>query len=180
MALRLSTKTDIYKLKDKEVFFDANILIYLFWPTGSHKFENHYAMVFSKLLKQENTLIIDFTTISEFINRAIKSEFEKYKIDKKKYSLKFKEYRNSNIGQESIQDIYEIVKNDIFRRFEVAGKKFLKYDITKMLVLDFLDFGDKAILTICKENDYILLTNDSDFKDSEIDILSSNKDILNN
>lgn len=47
-----------------------------------------------------------------------------------------------------------------------------------MLVLDELDFNDKAIVRICEENSLVLLTNDQDFKNSGLDILTGNPRIL--
>lgn len=180
MAAKLSTKKDIDKLVGREIFFDANILIYLFWPTAadSEKLEKIYAAAFGQLLKQKNILVADFITISEFINRAFRIEYEKYKSSKKLYSIKFKEYRNTEEGREVLNDIYVKVKEDIFKRFDVATQKFFKHDIEKLLIVDSLDFGDKGILKICKENNYVLLTHDADFKNSDIDILTSNASIL--
>jgi len=39
--------TRVNELIDREIFFDANILLYLFWATGKKDFETKYA----KLLK---------------------------------------------------------------------------------------------------------------------------------
>ena len=46
-----------------------------------------------------------------------------------------------------------------------------------MLTIDRLDFNDKIILDVCKTQDMILLTNDSDFADADVDILSANPKI---
>ncbi|HLS31131.1 MAG TPA: hypothetical protein VK021_09765 [Flavobacteriaceae bacterium] len=32
---------DVAALRERQVFFDANILIYLFWPTGQRFFEDN-------------------------------------------------------------------------------------------------------------------------------------------
>ena len=44
-----------------------------------------------------------------------------------------------------------------------------------MCCVDELDFSDKAIIRICEDNQFILLTNDTDFKNSNIDIISCHK-----
>jgi len=172
MALRLSTY-DIAQIKDREIFFDANILLYIFWPTGKNKWEANYSTSFHKLLKQGNTLITDFNTLSEFVNRAFRIELAK----SKKY-IEPKEYRNTQEGQDALNDIFTIIKDDIFKRFDIAAKRFFKPDIEKFLVVEKLDFNDKAIFSICQENNYVLITNDADFKFSDIDILSSNPVLL--
>jgi predicted nucleic acid-binding protein len=60
----------------------------------------------------------------------------------------------------------------------VIGKAFSKQDIENCLVVDELDFVDKATVTLCQENALILLTNDKDFRDVDLDILTGNPKIL--
>ena len=68
---------DVAQLNGRDIFLDANVLIYLFWPTGQHSFEQNYARVFSNLLRQGNNLFIDFLMISEVINRILRIEHKK-------------------------------------------------------------------------------------------------------
>lgn len=72
---------DIDRLIGRDIFFDANILIYLFWPVGKRDIENKYAEAFSKLLKQRNSLNIDFNVISEVVNRIIRIEYDKFRLN---------------------------------------------------------------------------------------------------
>ncbi len=99
--------TDIDKLKDRAVFFDANVLIYLFWPNPQQTWQQKYSLIYGRLLKQKNPLVVNISVLS-----------------------------------------------------------------------DSLDFGDKIITLQCKEKQYILLTNDNDFLQSDIDILSVNSKIF--
>ena len=92
---------------------------------------------------------------------------------------KFKDFRNSQDGKDVINDIYLIVKNDILSCFRIIGKSFNKSDIEGFLIVDQLDFVDKATVSICSENNLVLLTNDKDFKNSGLDILTGNPHILN-
>lgn len=169
-----------YKLQDytqingRSVFLDANVLIYLFWPTGQHYFEQNYARVFSQLLKQGNDLFIDFLVISEVVNRILRIEHQK-----NNPTQKFKDFRNSNEGKDALNDIYIILKNDILSRFNIVGKTYNRKDIENCLMVDELDFVDKATAILCKENSFVLLTNDKDFKGSDLDIITGNPHILN-
>lgn len=165
---------DFAKLTGKDVFFDANILMYLFWPTGQHDFEKYYARVFRNLLRQGNALFVDFLIISEVINRVVRIEHKKLNP-----TQQFKKFRNSQEGKEVLDDIYLIVKNDILSRFKVVDKTFDKQEIESYLEVDELDFVDKATVSLCKENVMVLLTNDGDFKYADIDILTGNPQILN-
>ena len=97
-------------------------------------------------------------------------------MDKKAFP--FKTYRDSDEGKEALNEIFSIVKTKILKHFSVIGRAFSKIDIEQFLSIDTLDFCDKAILQICKENNYILLTNDKDFAPSDLEIISSNPCIL--
>ena len=172
---------DITQLNGRNIFVDANVLIYLFWPTGQHHFERNYAHAFRNLLRQGNVLFVDFLIISEIVNRAVRAEYEKYLLTHslKKTELNFKDYRNSQNGKDTLSDIYIIVKNDILGHFNVIEKSYDRGEIENFLVVNELDFIDKAIVSVCSENGLVLLTNDKDFKSSDIDILTGNPNILN-
>ena len=77
-----------------------------------------------------------------------------------------------------MKDIYLIVNKENINRFEIVSKEFNKSDIKSFLKADYLDFSDKAIISIYKDNDFILFTNDKDFSNSELDILTSNSNII--
>lgn len=165
---------DVAQLNGRDIFLDANILIYLFWPTGQYHFEQNYARVFRNLLRQQNNLFVDFLMISEVINRILRIEHKKINP-----TQKFKDFRNSQDGIDAINDIYIIVKNEILNRFNILGKVFDKQDIELFLTIDDLDFVDKATVKLCKENTLVLLTNDKDFRNADLDILTGNPNILN-
>ena len=171
--------SNIQSITNKKIFLDANILIYLFGfgtPTSSN-WESQYANLYTKLHNQNNTFVVDYIVISEFVNRAIKIEYDNYlnsnNLDKN--SLSYKNYRNSLDGQEALKDIYIIVNDEILNEFEVIEKSYSKDDLKVMCKVDELDFSDKAIIKICEDNQFILLTNDTDFKNSYIDIVSCHK-----
>ena len=47
-----------------------------------------------------------------------------------------------------------------------------------MLMPSNQDFIDKAIANLCKEKNYILLTNDKDFSGADLEILSANRGLV--
>jgi predicted nucleic acid-binding protein len=166
---------EIRELRDRYVFVDANVLIYLFWSTGSAFWEINYASVYSALLKQRNQLCVDFLVISEFVNRVLRTEHKKKQPDSN-----FKQFRDSRDGKDVLSDIYSLAQTQILDQFEVVGKSFSKDDIIHFLSVNGLDFLDKGILKICRNNNFVLLTNDKDFKNADIDILTCNHLILSN
>ena len=172
--------TGIQKIEGRKVFFDANVLIYIFWSSGSYHWENCYSSAFGKLLKQNNELLVDFIVISEIVNRAHRLEYEKHLMANGilRNALTYKQYRNSAVGQTALADIYLIVETSILDNFKVVGKAFTKEEIQSFLKVEPLDFADKGIVMTCKENNCILFTNDVDYKVADIDILSSNPAIF--
>lgn len=114
-------------------------------------------------------MFVDFSIISEFINRTVRIEH-----NNKQPGTKFKKFRNSLEGQNALSDIHLIVKSNILSQFNIIEKAFSKREIEQLLVVDDLDFVDKSTLTICKENAFVLLTHDGDFKNADIDILTGN------
>lgn len=181
MATKYSTQ-NIPSVINRKVFFDANVLLYIFWPSGSYHWESYYSTAYARLLRQGNELLVDFIVISEIVNRAIRLEHDKYLLANNltRSALPFKKYRNSADGETALADIYLMIETDILNSFTVVGKSFTKPDIQSFLTVDSLDFGDKAILSTCQENACVLLTNDVDYKTSAIDILTSNPAILRN
>lgn len=170
------TKNQIPNLQGRSIFFDANILIYLFIPTGKMYFESNYSSIFASLIKQKNKFVVDFIVLSEFINRAIRIDYDNYlqlnSLDKNR--LPFKQYRNQEDGKDKLQQLYDLVINRILKSFDIVENSINHKDVVSMLNVDSLDFNDKAIELICRENNFILLTNDVDYGDTSLDILTAN------
>ena len=148
----------------------------MFWPTGQHSYESEYAQAYKNLIIQRNNLYVDFLVVSEVINRVLRLEYKKANLDD---SQNFKKYRDSTEGVNVLNDIYVIVKDNILKHFQIIGKSFNKGDIEIFLNVDKLDFVDKAIASICLDNNFVLLTHDKDFKDTGLDILTGNNNIFN-
>ena len=174
MAERYGIKR-VAEVKGRDVFVDANVLMYWNWANaGSQQYEIDYSFVYMELLKQKNRLFVDFLVISEVINKILRIEHKKLQS-----TMEYKQFRDSKQGKTALSDIYNIIENQILDNFHIVGKSFSEDDVKSFLVVDSLDFMDKGILAICKENDFVLLTNDRDYKNSDIDILTCNRQILN-
>lgn len=179
MCKRYKTK-NLTELKGRSIFFDANILLYLFFSTSSAKrWQNVYSKIFRGLLNQNlDSLFVNSTVISETINRAFKEEYKLYtETLGEEDSLSYKEYRNSKAGKAKLFAIYEILSEIILPRFTVEDRLYSKKEINDLLFVDELDFNDKLIYELCKDKGHILLTNDVDYKNCMIDILSENNSL---
>jgi hypothetical protein len=86
----------------------------------------------------------------------------------------FKDFRDSAEGQAAQAEINRVIEEEIFPVIEVVERAYSKADMLKLLVVNRLDFVDRLLVLLCEEGDYVLLTNDGDFIDSDIDIISNN------
>lgn len=164
--------SSIPSLKDRTFFFDANSLIYIFWPTSPDSQESiDYGSIFATLINNNAVLAINEIVISEIINRVLRIEFYKTEMPVDK----FKEFRDSPEGKSVQADIYKIIKNRILNRFQIVSESYSKDELSSLLEISKLDFNDKIIELLCKKRSMILLTHDYDFSASDVDILSSNK-----
>jgi predicted nucleic acid-binding protein len=172
--------TAVSQLATRPIFFDANVLLYIFWPTGAYHWEAKYSRAFHQLLKQQNPLHTDFVVLSEVLNRVVRNEYDKHLITNNlnSQSFKYKDFRKSNQGIAALDDIHLIIKQDILPRFTCLGKAFQNADIERFLRTTQEDFVDKAIINLCEDNGFVLFTNDGDFEASSIDVLSSNPALL--
>ncbi|MFN6378238.1 MAG: hypothetical protein ACK4WD_03120 [Flavobacteriales bacterium] len=166
----------INQLAGRNIFFDANVLIYIFWPTGTNGWQSSYSTAYNHLLRQGNQLSLEFRVVSEIINRIHRIEYENHlkRNGIQSKALRYKTYRDSAEGVSVLNDIYVILENDVLPHFEVIGKSFNKDEIMNFLVADYLDFADKAIAQICSENNLVLLTNDIDYSSTSLEVLTSN------
>lgn len=175
MAYRYKSE-DISSLDGRKIFFDANVLIYIYWPVAQNNLEKSYSGMYKALLQNKNPLVINTVVLSEIINSVLRIGLHNYNLSNQ--SISFKKYRDSPDGKDAQMLIYQIIIDNILTRFEVLDKTFSMQDLSNLLVVDSLDFGDKIIESVCKENNLILFTNDKDFSESDIDILSANNRLL--
>lgn len=122
------TFSNIGDIGHRDVFFDANILIYLFGPTGKAQrtLENNYSTIYSEILKRGLGAFVNFVVISEVVNRTLRINWFEY-LDRQsltKEDFSFKAYRNSEEGQEAQEDIATMIKEVIFSNFEVIEDSF--------------------------------------------------------
>lgn len=174
MANRYSLE-EIGLITRNRVFFDANVLMFIFGVTGREREQREYASALSSLLEKQTELCVNFVVISEVINSMHRIEYSNYCFNKGKDITRFhyKKYRDSREGKKSLKEIFVTIEDQILKNFTVIENNITKADIISFLKVDRLDFNDKAILQCCKESDCILITNDKDFRSADIDIISA-------
>lgn len=169
-------ESDISNLSERIIFFDANVLISIFFTINPHDWAQiNYSRVFSELLNRKIQLIFDITVVSEVVNRALRMEYKAFlrKNNEDEDVLTFKDFRNSESGVSAWQKTRDMMCDVIFPQFNIIQKGWGKDEIEETLSIQG-DFNDLLIVNLCSEKDYVLLTNDLDFVDTNIDILTLN------
>jgi len=180
MSLRIKA-ADVTHVKGRQLFFDTNVLLYLFSPvaTPSTKWAvNAYTAIFGHCLKMQNVLCVDVFVLSEFINTFLRFEYENYLKTKglNRNQFNFKNFRSTTEGVQVAQDVEMVVKERILKRFKMVGKLFEESDISTISLAN-TDFNDELIVKTCKEHKCVLVTNDADFSGVDVDILTANNKI---
>lgn len=174
MPKRLTKIDDIITAKGQGVFFDANVLIYIFWSIFNRNttITARYSSIYKFLIKKEIPIFTSCIVLSEVVNRILRIEYHNIGSNKT-----FKEFRNSQEGIRVQEDIYAIIQNQIFSVFTVQDICFTVQQLQSLMNADTIDFNDKIIVEVCKAHNMILLTHDSDFSHTNIDILSKNPNL---
>jgi len=170
------TANNLTAVKDRHLFFDTNVLLYLFGGGYAQpKIVNAYTKIFRQCLTMKNTLCVDTLVLSEFINRCLRMEYDAYLQAKgiNKGVMSFKKFRSTPEGVGFSEGIELTVKDTILRHFTMVGKDFNHSDICSINLAN-ADFNDELIIQICQEHKCVLVTHDADFSGANIDILTAN------
>ena len=176
-------KTDeLSKVKGKNIFFDANIWMYIFCEIGNTKefLTRKYSSSLRYFHKNNTSIFIDYAVISEFVNRYLRIAYSNYvksnNLDKKDYDYK-KDYRLTDDFKEAWKNVCNIVNKRILTIASPVNFEYDKNTLTSLLNSDRfdLDFNDNHIMNLCRTKDMYLFTHDGDFKNSGINIISENR-----
>ena len=166
---------------------DANIWIYLFPPTISLSINRlpprdqrairEYSTALKKIASAKTRLILDPLILSEYLNRYCRIECNAIFKGKK---INYKQCRESEQFHKVSSSALTYVKR-IMSMCKLHSIPASELDINQALD-DFstskIDFNDAVFVSICRKRNLKLMTHDSDFKDSGIDILTANKKTL--
>lgn len=164
---------------DELVLVDTNVWLYLFPAPGypPHNFAQQYSSAFANLLTAQAQPVLDPMVLSEYLNRYTRIEWEG---NYKSRYFKYKNFRNS-------PDFSTVVSSA-----EVFAKRILSFckihsipanglDLNQALA-EFssgnADFNDAILVDICKKSGLKLMTNDGDFQNGGIEILTKNPRLL--
>ena len=170
--------SDVDQLGSRPIFFDANVILSIYWPIGRSRAAN-YSGLLKRLLQRDHPLATDITVLSEVFNRALQFEFKKDSLSASGTGgfQAFKRYRESPEGKVLASEVAKTLQRAL-ARFEFLGKVFSTSEALALLDAQGLDFNDQVIVEVCRHQGCVLLTDDGDYANSPIDTLSLNPTLL--
>jgi len=150
---------------NEKIFLDTNILVFLFSPAfvDSKKWQiEKYNQIVSRLLSSGNKMYINSHVVSEFINLCLRMDFNKnFNKDKNK---NFKnDYRKSADYTNTLGIILSELKK-ILDITSTVNDDFVSFDIlSECKCNQQLDFNDLVIARTVINNNFSLLSDDTDF-----------------
>lgn len=156
---------------------DANIWLSVYGPMA---YQRSRALIYANAIRDIRKagcfIFVDVLIISEFINTYARWE---HKQSASRMS-KFKDFRKSAAFVTIAEDIAVNTKR-IIKQCQRCHSDFVSIDIEELLT-EFekgkSDFNDQIFSKICKNNGLVLVTDDGDFKDSGLTILTANSRLL--
>jgi predicted nucleic acid-binding protein len=182
MAINYNLR-QLLRLRNKCLITDANVLIYIFWPSiNTFQLSAQYEAVFFRLKKQGTKLVVTMGILTEVTNRVFKEQWKAWNQSRIQKGLppisNYKQFRRSNTGIAMMKQINDIIKKKILKQVEVVEKHFNNTEAETLFVEDQLDLTDRIIAAIAKERKYIVFTHDGDFVNTDVDVLTANGKIL--
>jgi len=131
------------------------------------------------MLLGNSKIFLDELVLSEFINAFRQLEFKRIKPEFE-WHLGFKNFRNDQefikiakeISLQSKKVINLCQRCDSFFSYMDLGPILEEYE------KGHSDFNDWMYIELCKKNNFLFVTNDRDFKDSGIQMLTANSSLL--
>ena len=164
---------------DEPILIDANVWLYLQPPATQpiSYWAAAYSSTFSKLLHAKAQPIVDALILSEYLNRYIRLEYDaSWKVT----YPRFKDFRKSNDGalilQSAVAEIGQILKAASAHDTQLAGINMP--EVLSQVQTGTIDFNDGLLIENCRLNGWKLLTNDGDMTIGGIDLLTTNRNLL--
>ena len=154
-------------LPDDNFFFDTNVWISVFEPTGNarQRAQSAYSSFLSKIFLAKSKIHISSMVISEYINVLLRMDFNLWKDKEGKQHLDFKkDYRKTKRSKDKSAMITTTLKTKILPQCTRLNDNFNKIKINDLLknLLDS-DFNDLYIIEMARNDNLKIVSDDKDF-----------------
>lgn len=166
-------------LADDHLLLDANVWLYTFGPSDFRSGDKHhiYNDALTEIVKNNCKLYLILPILSEYIYRYLDKQLRLNGITKDD----LKAFRKTDTYKD-ITKMIEADVNEILNLVKCCNTTFENgkaYDLLDEFLGCVLDFNDVIIEDFCKSNPQIrFITNDGDFKNCSIPIITANKNML--
>lgn len=163
----------------EQILVDTNIWLYLFPAPGNplHPFAQQYSTAFSRLVSAQAQPVLDPMVLSEYLNRYCRIEWEG---NFKSQYRSFKQFRQS-VDFHAVASSAQIFAGRILNFCLIHSVSSDELDLNQAL-MDFVsgqvDFNDALLVDLCKKLNLKLMTNDADFQNGGIEVLTTNPKLL--
>jgi len=147
-------------------FFDTNIWMYLYCPLGNYKRKEQEitSNFLASLLRTKCEIAITSLSLSEFANAYIKLDYNLWKKEMKTPEAIYKKDYLPTDRCQKTQSLIEEGINQIMALTVRYPDDFNSVDISEILQnFKIADFNDSYYLTLARQRDWIILTDDQDF-----------------
>lgn len=161
------------KLKEHNVsplnsyLFDTNVWLYIYGPlAGSEKRkQSQYASLLRDIVDRKAGLFITSMVLSEYINRVLRIEFERWKKYKGLYNADYKrDYRATEDFQDALADVKAQVKDILYNVTQKRPDDFNNIDIDGIVnsMSNSADFNDVYLVRCCERGNMCFVSDDKD------------------
>jgi len=169
-----------YTFSDGEsLLLDTNVWLFLF-PAPSNRlsgFAANYTTAFKNMLSAKANLPLDALILSEYLNRYCRIEW------KALFAKKYREFKQFRLSPDyaSVGAGAATYARNILKHCTKQDLPFSAIDVAQVLT-DFecgaCDFNDALFVETCRRNSWKFVTNDGDFVNGGIEVLTSNPKLL--
>lgn len=167
------TQIKDYNVSNQDsLFFDANVWLLIFGNVANSRQERQkaYSQLLKDAISRNATIFISSLVLSEIINRMLRIDFEQWLEVPDNIGKKFKrDFRQTEEYKESLQSaietVKEILKISIVEKVD-DGFHSRNTEILFSRMGNYIDFNDSYYISLCFNNQWKLVSDDSDFKNS--------------
>jgi predicted nucleic acid-binding protein len=158
-------------------FLDTNVLLSVYGPYSFDSKWWPYSRFVSDLIKTQCEMFVDLTVIGEYVSVYTRQSLVIYKENKPDpREVGVKAYSRTEHYKAMLQDMGDDMHH-VQQAFQLFHSETAWVDIAEMvrnMCAGGASFNDRLIGKKCRENDLILVTDDSDFDLFDISIATAN------
>jgi predicted nucleic acid-binding protein len=163
-----------------ELLLDANIWLFVYGPGKPGDWRVAvYSRALDKILRAKSRIYIDVLIVSEFINAYARIKYHIQCLDPSTRPH-FKQFRQSADFKSVAQDVAADVRR-VLQHCTRVESGFAALDINA-LIAEYekgdSDFNDQILADLCKSKGLKLVTDDRDFKDRDLTVVTANRHLL--